>query len=240
MRAPMGRLFVTFVIVAALAGCSSAAGPTWTFGPAAAAPQSAASQAPAAHVAASPASSAVAGQVAAADTVEIHAFDLGFKPAQLAVAAPGPVSVKFVNDGSTLHDLTFADGTKISAEGGATATGTVNVPAAGITFLCSIPGHAAAGMTGAIAVTGGPTMPGMASSPPSAPATTAAATPQADPNAPKYTLFDATAPAVMPGTVHDIDMPIIEKDMTVAEGYVVHVVDLRRAGPGADDPRPPR
>jgi nitrite reductase (NO-forming) len=44
----------------------------------------------------------------------------------------------------------------------------------------------------------------------------------ADPNAPKYTLFDATAPAVLPGTVHDIELPIIDKDITVADGFVVH------------------
>ena len=45
--------------------------------------------------------------------------------------------------------------------------------------------------------------------------------PVADPNAPKYTLFDATAPKLLEGTVHDVDFPIIDKDITVAEGFVV-------------------
>jgi len=233
MGARMGRLFITFVVVAALAGCSSTAGPTWTFGPAALAPRPAGSQAASAHVGATPTTSAAAGQATSGETVEIHAFDLGYRPARLTVAAAGPVSVMFVNDGSTLHDLTFADGTTIGAEGGATATGTVNVPAAGITFLCSIPGHAAAGMTGAISVAGGSMMAGMGSSPSSAPvAAAAAATPRPDPNAPKYTLVDATAPTIMQGTVHDIDMPIIEKDMTVADGYVVHVWTFGGQVPG--------
>ena len=173
-----------------------------------------------------------AGQAVSASAVEIHAFDLGFKPAAVTVAAAGPVAVTFVNDGATIHNLTFADGTAITADPGKTATGTVNVPAAGLTFLCSIPGHADAGMKGAIAVTGGNAMPGMSMMPSAPPAIAAAAAPVADPNAPKYTLFDATAPAVMPGTVHDIDFPIIEKDMTVAEGFVVHVWTFGGQVPG--------
>ena len=242
MRASIGRLILPLVAVASLVGCTAATGPTWTFGPGASAPAAPASQ----TAVSQPAASTAPGQVAAASAVEIHAFDLGFKPAQLTVAAAGPVTVKFVNDGSTLHNITFADGTVISADGGATATGTVKVPAAGITFLCSIPGHAAAGMTGAIAVAGGSgasgasgmpmmsAMPGMSPMPgmPASAPVAAAATPQADPNAPKYTLFDATAPAVMPGTVHDVDFPIIEKDMTVADGFVVHVWTFGGQVPG--------
>ena len=74
----------------------------------------------------------------------------------------------FDNTGSTAHDVTFADGTKIAADAGATGTGEVDVTAAGLSFLCSIPGHAAAGMQGAITVAGGTAgstgggMPGMA------------------------------------------------------------------------------
>jgi nitrite reductase (NO-forming) len=228
MRAPIGRLLITLAAVAALAGCASATGPTWTFGPLAAAPVSTASQ-PAGSVGASPSS---AGGGAASSAIEIHAFDLGFKPADLTVAAAGPVTVKFVNDGATVHNITFADSTTITAGAGATATGTVNVPAAGLAFLCSIPGHAAAGMKGAIAVTGGAAMPGMSMMPSSPPTTTTDVARQPDPTAPKYTLFDATAPAVMSGTVHDIDMPIIDKDMTVADGFVVHVWTFGGQVPG--------
>ncbi|MFI5042634.1 MAG: multicopper oxidase domain-containing protein, partial [Acidimicrobiales bacterium] len=228
MRATIGRLLITFAAVAALAGCSAASAPTWTFGPQA----PAATPAAAAPKASTAPAATPAGQAASASAVEIHAFDLGFKPASLTVAAVGPVAVTFVNDGATVHNLTFADGTAITADPGKTATGTVNVPAAGLTFLCSIPGHADAGMKGAIAVTGGNAMPGMSMMPSAPPAIAAAAAPVADPNAPKYTLFDATAPTVMPGTVHDIDFPIIEKDMTVAEGFVVHVWTFGGQVPG--------
>jgi len=144
-----------------------------------------------------------------------------------SVSAAGTYQVEFHNSGSTLHDLTFADGTKIAAEGGKTTTGTVTIPAAGLGFICSIPGHADAGMKGQVTVAGvaaaattGPVVGG--------PTTGIVA----DPSAPKYTLFDATAPKVMPGTVHDIEMPIIEKDITVAEGFVVRAWTFGGQVPG--------
>lgn len=85
-------------------------------------------------------------------TLEIHAFDLGFEPAAAVVSRPGTYTVHFVNDGGILHDLTFADGTAISADGHQTATGTVTIPAAGLAFLCSVPGHADAGMRGTVSI----------------------------------------------------------------------------------------
>ena len=60
----------------------------------------------------------------------------------------------------------------------------------------------------------------------------AASAPVADPNAPAYTLFDPKAPALLEGTVHDIDLPIIEKDITVAEGFVVHAWTFGGTVPG--------
>jgi nitrite reductase (NO-forming) len=63
-------------------------------------------------------------------------------------------------------------------------------------------------------------------------AATAGATPSADPNAPAYVLRDPAAPAVLPGTVHDVDLPITETDMTVAKGYVVHVWTFGGTVPG--------
>jgi len=78
-------------------------------------------------------------------------------------------------------------------------------------------------------------MPGMAEATPapaaSAPAA-AAAGPVADPNAAPYILRDPIAPAVMAGTVHDVDFPIIEKDITVAKGFVVHAWTFGGTVPG--------
>jgi nitrite reductase (NO-forming) len=193
-----------------LAGCASGT-PSWTLAPAA--PEA---SAPAPSAMDMPSSSAVAS---AKDSISIEAFDLGFKPASVSVESPGSYAVMFHNTGSTLHDLTFADGTKLTADPGAMAEGTVKVPASGLSFKCSIPGHAEAGMTGAISVTGAPTAVG---SPTLSVPAQANAAPSPDPNAPAYVRFDPTAPTLLPGTTHDIDLPIVDKEITVATGFVVH------------------
>src|SRR6187551_2332123 len=58
-------------------------------------------------------------------------------------------------------------------------------------------------------------MPGVGA--PAAPATAAV---EKDPNAAKYQLRDAAAPKPLAGTVHDIDLFVVEKPMTVADGFV--------------------
>jgi FtsP/CotA-like multicopper oxidase with cupredoxin domain len=98
---------------------------------------------------ASPSASVPAGP---AGTIEIHAFDLGFDPAMVDVDVAGRYRVTFVNDGGVTHDLTFADGTKIEAAAHTTVAGEVEIPAAGLTFICSVPGHADAGMRGEVMV----------------------------------------------------------------------------------------
>ena len=73
---------------------------------------------------------------------------------------------------------------------------------------------------------------GQATAAPAAPAAATASAPKADPNAPAYILRDATAPAVLPGTEHDVDFPIVEKDITVAAGFVVHTWTFGGTVPG--------
>lgn len=217
------------------AACTSSAAPAWTFPPDApgASGQTAAGQpAPSADAGmgmdmSSP--GAAGGSVLG--TLAIQAVDLGFKPSSFTVDRAGAYEVTLANSGSITHDVTFADGTKIEAGAGQTASAVVNVPTAGISFLCSIPGHADAGMTGDVAVSG----TAAASAVPAATAgssTGAAAAPEADPNAPPYVLRDATAPPVMSGTVHDIDLPIVDKDMTVAAGFVVRTWTFGGTVPG--------
>jgi nitrite reductase (NO-forming) len=220
VRHPTFRLAAAFAVAFAVVGCASPSGPTWTFPPGSS-PAPAEVADPAMHMSMPPA------VPAAATTIAIEAFDLGFKPATLAVPAAGTYDVSFHNTGSAIHDVTFADGTKLTADPGATVAGTVAVPATGLTFLCSIPGHADAGMKGTITVEGA-----APSTPPSATGTGAPAAPVADPNAPAYTLADATAPKLLTGTVHDVDFPIIDKDITVAEGFVVHAWTFGGQVPG--------
>jgi len=215
MRRYRSRLAIFAGLVLAMAGCTSTPVGGWTYVPGSS--PSAAAQPAAASV--PPASST--------EKIAIEAFDLGFTPAMAMVATAGTYDVEFKNSGATLHDITFADGTKITAEGGKTATGSVTIPAGGLAFLCSIPGHADAGMKGEVMVEGAapaamaaPVTPGTANAP------------VADPSAPKYTLVDATAPRLLPGTVHDVDFPIIDKDITVAEGFVVHAWTFGGQVPG--------
>ncbi|HYL40882.1 MAG TPA: multicopper oxidase domain-containing protein, partial [Candidatus Binatus sp.] len=173
---------------------------------------------------------------------EIAAADLSFSPNALTVPAAGAYQVTLTNKGAIQHNLTFADGTSITADPGQSATTVVTIPAAGLSFSCTVPGHAAAGMTGTVSVSGtaaassaptggmggGMTM-GSGGSGTSSPSSTL---PSPDPNAPAYVLRDATAPPVMAGTVHDVDFPIIDKAMTVATGYVVHTWTFGGTVPG--------
>ncbi len=218
MRHATLRLAAIPVIALALTGCAGSQSPTWTFAPALAAPAAGQSSTPAASK--GPATGSALGKL------EIDAFDLGFKPAKLTVDAAGTYEVVFRNTGSILHDVTFSDGVKIIADGGKTASAAVQVPAEGLTFLCSVPGHADAGMKGAVTVAGAAVLPS------AAPVGGSAAAPVADPNAPAYALRDPTAPALLPGTVHDIDLPIVEKDITVAEGFVVRAWTFGGQVPG--------
>jgi nitrite reductase (NO-forming) len=167
----------------------------------------------------------------AGSTLEIHAFDLGFKPNAVTLEKPGRYTVKLVNDGAIAHDIAFPDGAKVVANSKETKTLDIDVPAAGTTFICSIPGHAEAGMKGTITVTGGATATtshGAGDHGGPLPETDV----KADPNAAPYKLFDATAPAVLDGAVHDIELVTQEVPMTIAEGFVQKVWTFNGTVPG--------
>ncbi len=165
-----------------------------------------------------------------AGELEFTAFDLGFEPASVEVEQPGRYTVTLVNDGAILHDITFADGTIIEAEAGEEASGEVVVPAAGLGYICSIPGHADGGMTGAITVAGSnpDEVPHAGSG--HAPGENAQIDP--DPEAPEYTLHDPAAPDLAEGEIHDIELVITEREMTVAPGIVQIVWTFGDTVPG--------
>ena len=219
------RLVAVAAIAVALVGCTTFPTGGWSTAPS-----------PDATTAAAPASSQpspTADVGASGGAIEITAFDLGFTPAAVTVPAAGTYDVTFDNTGASPHDVTFADGTKIAADPGKSATGTVTVPADGIAFICSIPGHEAAGMKGAVAVAGT-----AAASPAASPSGDSHGGPlpagdvAADPNAPAYEPIDATAPALLPGTSHDIDLVITEEEKTIAPGFVQKVWTFGGTVPG--------
>jgi len=164
-------------------------------------------------------------------TIEIRSFEMGFKPQQLEIEKPGRYTVTLINDGVILHDIAFANGTKLVANAGETVSGEVDIPAAGLSFICSVPGHEGAGMKGSITVAGA-----SAEAAPQhgddhggpAPETDV----QADPNAPEYSLFEAGVAPASAATVHDIDLVVEEKAMTVAPGFVQHVWTFGGTVPG--------
>jgi nitrite reductase (NO-forming) len=177
---------------------------------------------------ATPVTSPAANTGAPIGTITISAFDIGFDPKTVDVAAPGVYTVTFHNTGAIAHDLTFADGTKFPAEAGQTATGTVTIPAGGTTFSCTVPGHAAAGMTGRVTVAGATPTPGADSHGGPAASTDVAA----NPSAPPYELRDPVAPPLATGPVIDIDLVVQEKLMTVAAGYQQMVWTFNGSVPG--------
>ena len=78
-----------------------------------------------------------------------------FAPSSLVVGAGQPVELSLRNGGGIPHDFTLAEGAshpvKIEAQGGLTARGTFTIDTPGTyAFVCSVPGHAAAGMRGTI------------------------------------------------------------------------------------------
>ncbi len=88
-------------------------------------------------------------------TIEIMAMNIAFEPTAVAVDAPGEYEVVLTNHDGVEHNVTFADGTVITAAANETGQGTVTIPAEGMTFICSIPGHREAGMEGAVTVGAG-------------------------------------------------------------------------------------
>ena len=186
--------------------------------------------APSEAAAATASASPDAGSGEVFDELEFHAFDLGFEPASVEVDQPGRYTVTFVNDGAILHDITFADGTVVEAEPGQSGTGEIVVPAEGLGYICSIPGHADGGMEGAITVTG--------SNPDEVPHSGSGHEPGAnaeiepDPDAPEYVPRDATAPEVADGDVHEIELVVTEREMTVAPGIVQTVWTFGDTVPG--------
>lgn len=148
--------------------------------------------------------------------IVFHAFDLRFEPENVTVDAPGRYLITLVNEGAILHDITFDDGTIIVAEAGQTASGELVIPAEGIGFVCSVPGHGPAGMVGAISVAGGAPAPTVDPNDHGGPAPTTGIEP--DPDAPPPIVYDPKAPPLREGTVHDIPLVMIEQEMTVAPG----------------------
>lgn len=87
-----------------------------------------------------------------ATDVTVTARDLVFDPATITVDAGEPVNLTLTNDGRVFHDLTIPDlDLMLDAQPGATVTTGITIDDAGTyDLLCTVPGHADAGMRGTL------------------------------------------------------------------------------------------
>jgi nitrite reductase (NO-forming) len=100
------------------------------------------------------------GGAGSTGTAGIILEDLRFTPNQLNAEVGVPLRVRLTNRGLERHDLNFPalhmpglEGVESILEPGETRTITLEFDQPGThTFICSLPGHAAAGMTGAVFV----------------------------------------------------------------------------------------
>ena len=223
MRATAPLLVLVAIFLTA--GCAADATARWTYPPA---------EPGTAAAAAAPSASPSQAATAAIGTIDVKAFDLGFTPNQLTVDKAGRYAVTLTNTGQVPHDITFPTGETAQAPAGGSATVEVNVPEGGITFLCSIPGHAQAGMQGSISVAGAvaAASPSASTSADSHGGPLPTSDVAADPNAPAPVTYDATAPQRLAGDVHDIDLVVTETKMTVAAGFVQSVWTFNGTVPG--------
>ena len=97
---------------------------------------------------------------ASTGSAEIVLEDMRFTPNQLDARVGIPLTVRLTNRGTERHDLNFPslhmpglEGVESILAPGETRTITLRFDEPGShTFICSLPGHAAAGMTGAVFV----------------------------------------------------------------------------------------
>lgn len=104
-------------------------------------------------------SQASAGQappVAGAPTVGVKATEFVFQPERLIMEVGDTVNLTLVNRGRLLHDLAIPDLDihLIAAPGETTTTGLEVTEAGEYQMLCTVPGHAEAGMIASMVVEG--------------------------------------------------------------------------------------
>ena len=81
----------------------------------------------------------------------IEASEFAFEPESVTIASNTDVELTLDNVGAVEHDWAVEElDINIHADPGETTTETVNVPAGTYEVICTIPGHAEAGMVGTL------------------------------------------------------------------------------------------
>jgi len=89
----------------------------------------------------------------AAATTQVKGREFRFTLSSKSLAKPGTVTFTFTNVGTVAHDFSIAGKTTPLVQPGHTAKLVVRFKKAGkFSYLCTVPGHAAAGMRGVFTV----------------------------------------------------------------------------------------
>lgn len=153
--------------------------------------------------------------------LQIKMQDMSYEPAKLNVAKAGHYRINIQNTSAVPHDIEFADGTKLNVAPKKSASIEIDVPASGILYRCTLPGHEQAGMKGKITVNN------------QEPNDTAQHEQHEKSTAnikPEY--YDPVAPKLLPGKVHDIELIAEEKDIAVAKEGVQNLWTFNGKVPG--------
>ena len=91
-------------------------------------------------------------QTATVTTIQVKGGEFFFKLSSKSVATPRKVTFVFKNTGHVLHDFKINGKKTPLMAPGKTARLTVTLKKGKYTYLCTVPGHAAAGMKGVFTV----------------------------------------------------------------------------------------
>jgi uncharacterized cupredoxin-like copper-binding protein len=89
---------------------------------------------------------------ATATKIKVTATEFKFKLSSTKLAKPGPVTFTVVNKGKLPHDFKVAGKKTRQIKPGKSAKLTVTFKPGSFPYLCTVPGHAAAGMKGVFTV----------------------------------------------------------------------------------------
>ncbi|MDP9336811.1 MAG: plastocyanin/azurin family copper-binding protein [Actinomycetota bacterium] len=100
-----------------------------------------------------PLTAAASAQRTATTTVSVKAGEMYFKLSTKTLAKPGKVTFVVTNAGHLVHDFTIGGKTTPLLQPGKTARLVITFKKKGnYPYLCTVPGHAAAGMKGTFTV----------------------------------------------------------------------------------------
>lgn len=149
-----------------------------------------------------PSSQTESDEVIISGDLSIKILAMSYSPTKIEVVKSGRYAVTVSNTATIPHDIVFSNGTKLMLPPGQKASTILDIPDSGLEYLCSLPGHKDAGMSGTITVNS----EGQHAK---SKATTLLA---------NYSPYDPKVPALLPFETHDIYLIAEEKLNTVAKG----------------------